>query len=77
MSLLIDTFGTAKVDELKLQAAINELFDMRPKALIQRLNLLRPIYSTPAAYGHFGREGEGFTWENLNRVDDLRSAVGL
>lgn len=77
MSLLIDTFGTAKVDEKKLQAAINELFDMRPKALIQRLNLLRPIYSTTAAYGHFGRSGKAgeFTWEETNMVDQLKSFV--
>jgi S-adenosylmethionine synthetase len=79
MSLLIDTFGTAKVDEKKLTAAINELFDMRPKAIIQRLDLLRPIYSETAAYGHFGRTStqtgnlHGFTWERLDMVDKLKS----
>jgi S-adenosylmethionine synthetase len=73
MSLLIDTFGTAKVDEKKLTAAINELFDMRPKAIIQRLDLLRPIYSETAAYGHFGRtSAQGFTWERLDMVDALK-----
>lgn len=73
MSLLIDTFGTAKVDEAKLTAAINELFDMRPKAIIQRLDLLRPIYSETAAYGHFGRtSAQGFTWEKLDMVDALK-----
>lgn len=73
MSLLIDTFGTAKVDEAKLTAAINELFDMRPKAIIQRLDLLRPIYSETAAYGHFGRTSQtGFTWERLDMVDKLK-----
>jgi len=73
MSLLIDTFGTAKVDEAKLTAAINELFDMRPKALIHRLDLLRPIYSETAAYGHFGRtSAQGFTWEKLDMVDALK-----
>jgi S-adenosylmethionine synthetase len=73
MSLLIDTFGTAKVDEDKLTSAINELFDMRPKAIIQRLNLLRPIYSETAAYGHFGRNSaNGFTWEKLDMVDKLK-----
>lgn len=73
MSLLIDTFGTAKVDEGKLTAAINELFDMRPKAIIQRLDLLRPIYSETAAYGHFGRTSkDGFTWERLDMVDKLK-----
>jgi S-adenosylmethionine synthetase len=74
MSLLIDTFGTAKVDEVKLTAAINELFDMRPKAIIQRLDLLRPIYSETAAYGHFGRTSNvGFTWEKLDMVEKLKS----
>jgi S-adenosylmethionine synthetase len=73
MSLLIDTFGTAKVDEKKLTVAINELFDMRPKAIIQRLDLLRPIYSETAAYGHFGRtSANGFTWERLDMVDALK-----
>jgi S-adenosylmethionine synthetase len=73
MSLLIDTFDTAKVDEKKLTAAINELFDMRPKAIIQRLNLLRPIYSETAAYGHFGRtSATGFTWEKTDMVDALK-----
>jgi S-adenosylmethionine synthetase len=73
MSLLIDTFGTAKVDEKKLTDAINELFDMRPKAIIQRLDLLRPIYSETAAYGHFGRTStNGFTWERLDMVDKLK-----
>jgi S-adenosylmethionine synthetase len=73
MSLLIDTFGTAKVDEAKLTAAINELFDMRPKAIIQRLDLLRPIYSETAAYGHFGRtSATGFTWEKTDMVSALK-----
>lgn len=73
MSLLIDTFGTSKVDEAKLTAAINELFDMRPKAIIQRLDLLRPIYSETAAYGHFGRtSGAGFTWEKTDMVSALK-----
>jgi len=74
MSLLIDTFGTAKVDEVKLTKAINDLFDMRPKAIIQRLDLLRPIYSETAAYGHFGRTSSaGFTWEKLDMVEKLKS----
>ncbi|HLT22269.1 MAG TPA: methionine adenosyltransferase [Bacteriovoracaceae bacterium] len=74
MSLLVNTFGTNKVDETKLNAAINELFDMRPKAIIQRLDLLRPIYSQTAAYGHFGRTSEtGFTWERLDKLGELKS----
>ncbi len=74
MSLLVNTFGTAKVDELKLQAAVNELFDMRPKAIIQRLDLLKPMYSQTAAYGHFGRTAtNGFTWEKTDMVEALKS----
>ncbi len=74
MSLLVNTFGTNKVDETKLNAAINELFDMRPKAIIQRLDLLRPIYSQTAAYGHFGRTSDtGFTWERLDQLEALKS----
>lgn len=74
MSLLVDTFGTAKVDELKLQAAVNELFDMRPKAIIQRLDLLKPMYSQTAAYGHFGRtSATGFTWEKTDMAEKLKS----
>lgn len=73
MSLLVNTFGTNKVDEKKLDQAINELFDMRPKAIIQRLDLLRPIYSNSAAYGHFGRSAdEGFSWEKLDMLDKLK-----
>jgi S-adenosylmethionine synthetase len=73
MSLLIDTFGTAKVDENKLTMAINELFDMRPKAIIQRLDLLKPMYSETAAYGHFGRtSAHGFTWEKTDMVAALK-----
>ena len=75
MSLLVNTFGTSKVDEAKLEAVVNELFDMRPKAIIQRLNLLRPIYSETAAYGHFGRtSAEGFTWEKLDMVEALKAS---
>lgn len=73
MSLLVNTFGTNKVDEKRLDAAVNELFDMRPKAIIQRLDLLRPIYSPTAAYGHFGRTaGTSFSWEKLDMLDKLK-----
>jgi S-adenosylmethionine synthetase len=74
MSFLVDTFGTNKVDQDAITKAVNEIFDMRPKAIVQRLNLLRPIYSETAAYGHFGRTStEGFTWENLDYLDELKS----
>lgn len=71
VSFLVETFGTEKVEMKKLNAVINEMFDMRPKAIIQRLDLLRPIYSQTAAYGHFGRDL--FPWEKLDRLDELKS----
>lgn len=77
MSLLVDTFGTEKVDVKKIEGAVNEIFDMKPKAIIDRLDLLRPIYSNTAAYGHFGREAvDGlFPWERLDFVDQLKSLL--
>ena len=77
VSILIDTFGTAKVDEEKLLKVITELFDFRPGAIIKRLNLLRPIYKKTAAYGHFGRDEEEFTWEKLDMVDELKGAFNM
>ncbi len=74
MSFLVDTFGTNKVDQDAITAAVNDIFDMRPKAIVQRLDLLRPIYRQTAAYGHFGRTAtDGFTWENLTHLDELKS----
>ena len=72
VSIMIDTFGTAKVDEDKILKAIRELFDFRPGAIIKKLDLLRPIYKKTAAYGHFGRDEEEFTWEKLDMVDELK-----
>lgn len=73
-SLLVDTFGTEKVDLQKINLAINTLFDMRPKALIERLNLLQPIYRETSSYGHFGRtSAKGFTWEKLDKLEELKS----
>jgi len=77
VDLYVETFGTNTVDELKIQKAIEEVFDLRPKAIIDQLQLLRPIYSKTSTYGHFGRELDEFTWEATNRVSELRSAVGL
>jgi S-adenosylmethionine synthetase len=70
MSFLVETYGTEKVDLTKLTAAVNEVFDMRPKAIIDRLDLLRPIYSASSAYGHFGRDI--FPWEKLDKLDELK-----
>jgi S-adenosylmethionine synthetase len=73
MSLLVDCYGTEKVDINKINAAINEVFDMTPKSIIERLDLLRPIYSETAAYGHFGREtATSFPWEKLTHLDQLK-----
>jgi S-adenosylmethionine synthetase len=75
VGLYIETFGTETVDPEKLRRAITEVFDLRPAAIIRDLDLLRPIYQQTAAYGHFGRELPGVTWEQTNRVEALRSAV--
>jgi S-adenosylmethionine synthetase len=77
VGLYVETFGTEKVDSARIHAAIREVFDLRPAAIIRELDLLRPIYRPTATYGHFGRELPDFTWERLDRVDELRSAVGL
>jgi S-adenosylmethionine synthetase len=78
MSIMVDTFGTSEVSPERLEQAVREVFDMRPAAIIDRLDLRRPIFKRTAAYGHFGRtEGDGFTWENTSPyADDLRKAVG-
>jgi S-adenosylmethionine synthetase len=77
VGLYVETFGTETVDAARIGAAIPQVFDLRPAAIIRDLDLLRPIYARTAAYGHFGRtDGEGFTWERTDRVDALRAAVG-
>ncbi|KKD06078.1 methionine adenosyltransferase [Streptomyces sp. WM6386] len=77
VGLFVETFGTAKVDAEKIEKAIDEVFDLRPAAIIRDLDLLRPIYAQTAAYGHFGRELPDFTWERTDRVEALRRAAGL
>jgi S-adenosylmethionine synthetase len=77
VGLYVESFGTAHVDESTIIEAIRQVFDLRPAAIIRDLDLLRPIYAKTATYGHFGRELPEFTWERLDRVDDLRSAAGL
>jgi len=77
VGLYVETFGTAHVPDERIIGAIREVFDLRPAAIIRDLDLLRPIYAKTATYGHFGRELPEFTWERLDRVDDLRSAAGL
>jgi S-adenosylmethionine synthetase len=77
VGLFVETFGTHKIDPEKIEKAIDEVFDLRPAAIIRDLDLLRPIYAQTAAYGHFGRELPDFTWERTDRVDALRAAAGL
>ena len=77
VGLYVETFGTGVVDDAAIERAIREVFDLRPKAIIDSLNLLRPIYAQTASYGHFGRELDNFTWERTDRVADLQRAVGL
>ena len=76
VGLFVDTFGTGVVDDEALQAAITEVFDLRPAAIIRDLDLLRPIYAQTSAYGHFGREGADFTWESTDRAELLKKAAG-
>ncbi|NNU28750.1 methionine adenosyltransferase [Isoptericola sediminis] len=75
VGLYVETFGTETVDPVRIEAAIRSVFDLRPAAIIHDLDLLRPIYAATAAYGHFGRELEEFTWERTDRVEELRAAV--
>ncbi len=74
-SISIDTFGTGQVSDEKISELVPEHFDLRPKGLIDMLDLKRPIYRKTAAYGHFGREDADFTWENTDKADALRAAV--
>jgi S-adenosylmethionine synthetase len=77
VSVFVDTFGTGKIEDAQLSKILNDLFDLRPAAIIDYLNLRRPIFRKTAAYGHFGRDDADFTWEKTNRADELRKAAGL
>jgi S-adenosylmethionine synthetase len=77
VGVFVETFGTGVVSDEEIQKAILKVFDLRPAAIIRDLDLKRPIYRQTAAYGHFGREGKDFTWEQTNRVDELRKALNL
>ena len=76
-SVMVTTFGTGKISDEKLSELVLELFDLRPKGIVQMLDLLRPIYAKTAAYGHFGREEPEFTWERTDKAAALRAAAGL
>ena len=77
VSINVKTFGTGKISEERLVEIVGRVFDLRPKAIIQQLDLLRPIYHKTAAYGHFGRELPEFTWERTDKVEALRAAAGM
>ena len=77
VSVMVETFGTSRVDPMTLSSVVEDTFDLRPGAIIRDLDLRRPIYAKTAAYGHFGRREEGFSWEDTSRADDLRRAAGL
>ena len=75
VSVLVDCAGTERVDPTRLASAVHEVFDLRPRAVVEALGLRRPMYRPTAAYGHFGVAGR--PWETTDRIDDLRSACGL
>src|SRR5215207_1941744 len=76
-SVLVETFGTEKVDRSRIEELVKEHFDLRPAAILRDLDLRRPIYAKTAAYGHFGRDDHDFTWERVDKADTLRKAAGL
>ena len=77
VSINVHSFGTGKIEDKKIKQLIYDHFDLRPKAIIQHLDLLRPIYKKTAAYGHFGRELPEFTWEKTDKAEELKSAAGI
>ena len=77
VGVFVQTFGTGVLPDERIQEAVLEVFDLRPAAIIRDLDLLRPVYRSTAAYGHFGRELPGFTWEGTERADALRLAAGV
>jgi S-adenosylmethionine synthetase len=77
VSIYVDTHGTATVDEEKITACVESLFDLTPKGIMDALDLLKPIYRRTAAYGHFGREEEGFSWEKTDRVEDIKRYLNI
>jgi S-adenosylmethionine synthetase len=77
ISVTVETFGTGKIEDDKIADLVRDRFDLRPAAIIEYLELRRPIFKQTAAYGHFGREEPDFTWEKTHRADELRRAAGL
>ncbi len=77
INVTVYTEGTGKISDVRIAELVTAHFDLRPKGIIQMLDLLRPIYLKTAAYGHFGRDEPEFTWENIDRTESLRAAAGL
>ncbi len=77
VSITVNSFGTGRISDEKIRTLVREQFDLRPKAIIQHLDLLRPIYRATAAYGHFGRRHDDFTWERVDKAEELKEAAGL
>jgi S-adenosylmethionine synthetase len=77
VSINVNSFGTGRISDVEIKKLILEHFDLRPKAIVQQLDLLRPIYQATAAYGHFGRELDSFTWEKTDKADVLRDAAKI
>ncbi len=77
ISIMVETFGTETVEPAAIEKMVREVFDLRPAAIVRDLDLRRPIFRATAAYGHFGRQGEGFTWEKTSRLDAVRASLGL
>ena len=77
VSVMINSFQTAKISPDRIAKIVRDIFPLRPRKIIEALDLLRPIYRNTAAYGHFGRDDPEFTWEKTDKVEELRSAAGL
>jgi S-adenosylmethionine synthetase len=77
VSVMVDTKGTGRISENALANLVRANFDLTPRGIMEELNLRRPVYQATAAYGHFGREEEGFTWEKADKAESLRNAAGV
>jgi S-adenosylmethionine synthetase len=77
ISILVETFGTSQIDDVKIEQAVRDVFDLRPAAILRDLDLKRPIYRPTAAYGHFGRPRPDFTWEHTSKLDEFKAALGF
>ncbi len=75
VSVMVDAFGTAKIPEERIEQIISKVFDLSPRGIVRQLDLLKPRYQATAAYGHFGREENGFSWESLDKVEEIRSLI--